>query len=228
MCSFFILWCCPISNSAWLVLQPQASLKFYGNGIFSSQHCQFSVPGTPFEKERNLFWQKNNDITNTCNTQCTATCVLQPSLWLQSRGFQSVLSGSSKYTMEIIKLEDSQSHTDFLPLITQQGSALCSTPAPGAAAHNICLCASIPLLWISDSANIYWAQARVKWETTNCWSEKCRAELSIVLGSSPWNWCPGENKAAFPLHPTSSCYIWAFRHSRLQMSHSRNFFTSYP
>lgn len=222
----------------WLVLQLQPSLKFYGNRIFTSQSCQFSVPDIPFEKETNLFWQKNNDITNSCKPQCTATCLLQPSLWLQTRVFQSVLSGNSKYTMEIIKLEDSQSHTDFLPLITQQGSASCYTPAPGAAAHNILqrllLCASIPLLWIGDSANIYWAQVRFKWESTICSSEKRGAELPIVMGSSPRyrRRNPRKNKAAFPAASTSPQHLHAkSEHSSTpdsNMSHSRNFLTSYP
>lgn len=165
-----------------------------------------------FEKERNLFWQKNNDITDTCKPECTAPCLLQPSLWLQSRVFQSMLAGNSKYTVEIITLEDSQSHnTDFLPLITQQGSASCYTPAPGAAAHNVwpclLLCASIPLLWVSDSANIY--RAQVGDHNLPEWGMQSRAVNSYGLQPVVLTWQSKEEQGSFSssitLHPTPSC-----------------------
>lgn len=51
----------------------------------------------------------------------------------------------------------------------------------------------------------------LKWETTICWSEKCSAELSIVMGSSP---CyrrgnPGKSRAAFPAASTSTQHLHA-------------------
>lgn len=166
-----------------------------------------------WRRKRNLFWQKYNDITNPCKAQCTATCLLQPSLWFQTRVFQSVLSGNSKYTMEIIKLEDSQSQPDFSPLITQQGSALCYTP--GAAAHNVLLrlllCASIPLLWIRDSANIYWAQGTIQVGEHNLleWKMQCRAVNSYGLQSLILTLQPKEKQGSFSssisLYTTASC-----------------------
>lgn len=73
-------------------------------------------------------------------------------------------------------------------------------------------------------------KARFKWESTICWSEKCSAELSIVMGSNPWYWrcSPRKNKAAFPAASASTQHLHAkSEHSSTphsNMAHSRNFF----